>query len=136
MEDGTSGAGQAIEVPRVVTEGMVEEEGEAMEEAAFDSATAPVANLAFGDGDEADRNDSATTPIQLRTNFDPLAVFAPTAQTDANGQAQVTFTLPDNLTRYRIMAVAVAGERQFGAAESNLTARLPLMIRPSAPPLS
>ena len=133
LEDGTSGAGQAIEVPRVVTEGMVEEEGEAMEEAAFDSATAPVANLAFGDGDEADRNDSATTPIQLRTNFDPLAVFAPTAQTDANGQAQVTFTLPDNLTRYRIMAVAVAGERQFGAAESNLTARLPLMIRPSAP---
>ena len=42
-------------------------------------------------------------------------------------------TLPDNLTRYRVMVVAVAGGRFFGAGESNLTARLPLMVRPSAP---
>ena len=31
------------------------------------------------------------------------------------------------------MVVAVAGGRFFGAGESNLTARLPLMVRPSAP---
>ncbi|HEY6400193.1 MAG TPA: alpha-2-macroglobulin family protein, partial [Blastocatellia bacterium] len=41
--------------------------------------------------------------------------------------------LPDNLTRYRVMAVAVAGEKQFGAGESAITARLPIMARPSAP---
>ncbi|MFW6070369.1 MAG: alpha-2-macroglobulin family protein, partial [bacterium] len=35
--------------------------------------------------------------------------------------------------RYRIMAVAAAGENQFGSGESSLTARLPLMVRPSAP---
>jgi uncharacterized protein YfaS (alpha-2-macroglobulin family) len=31
------------------------------------------------------------------------------------------------------MAVAVAGEKQFGAGESTITARLPVMARPSAP---
>jgi alpha-2-macroglobulin len=41
--------------------------------------------------------------------------------------------VPDNLTRYRVMAVAVAGERNFGAGESNITARMPLMVRPSPP---
>ncbi|MBK9603343.1 MAG: hypothetical protein IPO36_16110 [Anaerolineales bacterium] len=42
--------------------------------------------------------------------------------------------LPDNLTRYRVMVVAVdEGGSQFGMGESNLTARLPLMVRPSAP---
>ncbi len=42
--------------------------------------------------------------------------------------------MPDNLTRYRIMAVAVdTGGKQFGKGESSLTARLPIMVRPSAP---
>src|SRR6266481_4412656 len=53
--------------------------------------------------------------------------------TDANGRAQVPVTVPDSLTRYRVMAVAAAGSRSFGAGESTLTARLPLMVRPSPP---
>ncbi len=76
---------------------------------------------------------NAAQPVRIRVDFNPLAVFAPTVQTDANGQARVPFTLPDNLTRYRIMAVAVESGRNFGTGEANLTARLPLMVRPSAP---
>ncbi len=72
-------------------------------------------------------------PIAMRTDFNPLAVFAPAVRTDAAGQAVVDVKLPDNLTRYRVMVTAVAGEKLFGAAESNITARLPLMVRPSAP---
>jgi uncharacterized protein YfaS (alpha-2-macroglobulin family) len=74
-----------------------------------------------------------TGKIALRQNFNALAVFAPSVRTDANGRAQVPVKLPDNLTRYRVMAVAVAGGRQFGSGESTITARLPLMARPSAP---
>ncbi len=71
--------------------------------------------------------------IALRADFTPLAAFVPRVITDAKGHAQVPVKLPDNLTRYRIMAVAVAGEREFGKGESSITARLPLMVRPSAP---
>jgi uncharacterized protein YfaS (alpha-2-macroglobulin family) len=74
-----------------------------------------------------------TKQIALRQNFNALAVFAPSVLTDASGRAQVQVKLPDNLTRYRVMAVAVAGGNQFGSGESAITARLPLMARPSAP---
>jgi hypothetical protein len=77
--------------------------------------------------------DAPETQIRTRIDFNPLATFAPAALTDANGRATVNIKLPDNLTRYRVMAVAVAGEKQFGKGESTITARLPLMARPSAP---
>src|ERR1051326_5327473 len=76
---------------------------------------------------------SAEQGIRLRENFNALAVFAPSVLTDANGRAEVKVKVPDNLTRYRIMAVSVAGGRQFGSGESSITARQPLMVRPSAP---
>src|SRR6185295_17201728 len=72
-------------------------------------------------------------PIAIRSNFNPLAAFSPAVHTDASGRATVELTLPDNLTRYRVIAIAVAGERQFGKGENAVTARLPLMVRPSPP---
>jgi uncharacterized protein YfaS (alpha-2-macroglobulin family) len=71
--------------------------------------------------------------IRTRENFNALATFAPAVPTDAHGHATVKVKLPDSLTRYRIMAVAVGGAKQFGGGESTITARLPLMVRPSAP---
>jgi hypothetical protein len=72
-------------------------------------------------------------PIRMRQDFNALAVFAPAVPTDANGRAEVKVKLPDNLTRYRVMAVAVAGGKHFGSGESSITARKPLMVRASAP---
>jgi alpha-2-macroglobulin len=85
------------------------------------------------DAKPSDNRSQPQPQIALRTDFSALALFSPSVHTDAAGQASVPLTLPDNLTRYRIMAVAVAGERQFGLGESTVTARLPLMVRPSPP---
>ena len=93
---------------------------------------------------EAERDDMAAneavsveqapdTPINLRQNFNALAKFSPTVRTDSNGRAVVDIKLPDNLTRYRITAVAVDTGKRFGKSESNITAKQPLMVRPSAP---
>lgn len=79
-----------------------------------------------GDGQEGPE-------IRLRENFNALAVFAAAVPTDSQGRARVRVKVPDNLTRYRVSAVAVAGGKQFGAGESAITARAPLMVRPSAP---
>ncbi len=75
------------------------------------------------------------TAISVRSDFNPLATFAPTVTHRLQRRgARALSKLPDNLTRYRIMVVAVDETgRQFGVGESNLTARLPLMVRPSAP---
>jgi len=78
---------------------------------------------------------SRSTPsgLTVRTNFNALALFSPSVRTDASGVAHVNVVLPDNLTRYRVMAIAADNGSRFGAGESTLTARLPLQIQPSAP---
>ncbi|SDO70561.1 hypothetical protein SAMN04515671_1764 [Nakamurella panacisegetis] len=76
---------------------------------------------------------TSNAPIAQRQNFDALALFVPSATTDANGKATIAVKLPDNLTRYRVMVVAVAGADTFGSADSTITAGLPLTVRPSAP---
>ncbi len=87
--------------------------------------------------DEADAERSivgdSTKPMQVRSDFSALALFSPAVKTDARGHASVALKLPDNLTRYRVMAVAATKDRHFGANESTITARLPVMVRPSAP---
>ena len=99
-------------------------------------ATAPAATEAPA-AEEApgqDESQNQQAPINVRSDFNPLATFAPTVRTGSNGEARVLIKLPDNLTRYRVMVVAVDEDgNQFGTGESNITARLPLMVRPSAP---
>ena len=106
-------------------------------------ASAPAATMAPAPAPMAEMKDAAFAAeapapragpaIALRTDFNPLAAFAPVVKTDAQGHGQVEVKLPDNLTRYRVIAVAVAGGKAFGKGESTITARLPLMVRPSPP---
>lgn len=77
--------------------------------------------------------DVPATAVRERTDLDPLAAFVPGLVTDAQGRAAAEVTLPDNVTRYRLTAVATDGGQRFGTGESTLTARLPLIVRPSAP---
>ncbi|MBN9418658.1 MAG: hypothetical protein J0I12_24620 [Candidatus Eremiobacteraeota bacterium] len=72
-------------------------------------------------------------PIRVRKDFSALAYYVPSARTDAEGRLKLPFKLPDNLTRYRVVALAVAGEKQFGKGQSSLVAQQPLMVRPSPP---
>lgn len=110
---------------------MVEEsmEFEAADEAAAEvPASLEPADTAGGEGAA-----EPGAPIDVRSDFDALAVFAPEEVTGADGTVSVDIDLPDNLTRYRVMAVAVDGADEFGSGESTITARLPVAVRPSAP---
>src|SRR5205085_9373885 len=69
--------------------------------------------------DGADAETANQQAIRLRENFNALADFAPSVPTDAQGRAEVKVKVPDNLTRYRVMAVSVAGGKQFGSGESS-----------------
>lgn len=90
---------------------------------------------AFGDGAAVTRSGGLveSPSIRARIDFNPLAAFAASVTTDANGRAAIKVKLPDNLTRYRVMAVATDGAKRFGTREATITARLPLMVRPAAP---
>ena len=93
--------------------------------AAMEAPSAPGASKSAANGGNS---------IAIRSDFNPLALFSPSVRTGLDGTARIPVKLPDNLTRYRVMVVAVDPQgHSFGTGEASLTARLPLMVRPSAP---
>ncbi len=80
-----------------------------------------------------DGGDATPKGVKLRSDLNPLAYYNPAILTGADGTASVTFKLPGNLTKYKVMAIAVNGPGQFGSGNSIFTASLPLMVRPSLP---
>ena len=53
--------------------------------------------------------------------------------TDAQGQAVAAAKLPDNLTTFRVMAVAVTAGDRYGSGQSPLLVTRPLLARPALP---
>jgi alpha-2-macroglobulin len=75
----------------------------------------------------------ANTPIGMRADMRALALWAPKVRTDAKGHAEAAIKLPESTSRYRVMAVVAEGDKRFGSGESNLTTRLPLIVRATPP---
>ncbi len=71
----------------------------------------------------------------IRRDFRQTAYFNPRIITDARGEAKVTFQLPQALTTYRLMAVAVTKDDRYGFAQERVTTSKPLMARPALPRL-
>ncbi len=69
----------------------------------------------------------------MRADFRATAYFEPSIFTDSNGKAHARFKLPDNLTTFRLMAVAAAEDDRFGFGEAQVTTSRPLMARPALP---
>lgn len=72
-------------------------------------------------------------PPMMRKNFVATPLWVASAMTDAEGRMQATVPVPDNLTRYRLMAVVSAGAERFGRGESAFTVNKPLMVEPVVP---
>lgn len=71
--------------------------------------------------------------VATRKNFVETAVWEPALRTDADGRAHVRFTLPDNLTRFRMMAVVVDAHGRGGVHEAGFEVQKPLMAVPAVP---
>lgn len=72
----------------------------------------------------------------MRTEFKTTPLFKGSVETDMTGMATVSFPLPDNLTTFRIMAIASSGVELFGTAETKIKVSKPLMILPALPRLA
>jgi uncharacterized protein YfaS (alpha-2-macroglobulin family) len=80
-----------------------------------------------GGGGGADRSDI------LRSRFRPTAFFLGSVITDSAGLATAAAKLPDNLTTFRVMAVAVTAGDRYGSGQSSLLVTRPLVARPALP---
>ena len=80
-----------------------------------------------------DPNDRDEEPP--RRDLSSLLLWRTDLRTDAQGIARVTVPLNDALTQFRIVAIASAGEAQFGQGETTITSTQPLQIFSGLPEL-
>ncbi len=76
---------------------------------------------------------SESALAQLRKRFEPVAYFNPALRTDAAGKARVAFTLPDNMTTYRVYVVALDRGSRFASPERPLLATKDFYLEPGLP---
>ncbi|MGE0352643.1 MAG: alpha-2-macroglobulin, partial [Gemmatimonadales bacterium] len=69
----------------------------------------------------------------LRSRFQTTAFFLGSVVTDSQGTALARARLPDNITTFRVMAVAVTAGDRYGSGESPLLVTRPLVARPALP---
>lgn len=94
---------------------------------------ARIADPQSGDPDEGGDSESTLAGQRVRSKFVASAYWAPMLVTDARGEIRFRFTAPDNLTAFRLMAVAADAGDRFGAGELRLTVNKPLMAAPALP---
>ncbi len=69
----------------------------------------------------------------VRSNFQSAAFWTTTLTTDAAGHAHFNFKLPDNLTRWRILVIAMRPAAAMGLGDGGVRVNLPLQMEPALP---
>ncbi len=80
-----------------------------------------------------DGGDKGAPDVKIRKEFKDTAYWNPMVKTDANGRAELSVKLPDNLTEWRTTVVGTTSNTAVGMSKTSFVARKPLMIRLSAP---
>jgi hypothetical protein len=83
-------------------------------------------------GDGTHTNAEKSEPA-LRSNFAETAFFYPQLHTDAKGNVNITFTLPESLTRWKFNGFAHTKEMLNGILKGETTASKEFMLTPFLP---
>jgi uncharacterized protein YfaS (alpha-2-macroglobulin family) len=76
---------------------------------------------------------SADGGIVTRKNFNETAFFYPQLKTNDKGELVVSFTMPEALTKWKMLGLAHTKDLKFGRIQNNLVTQKDLMIQANAP---
>lgn len=71
--------------------------------------------------------------VQVRTNFAETAFFFPDLRTDKEGNVLITFTMPESLTKWKLLGFAHNTDLMSGAFEKYVQTSKKLMVVPNVP---
>ena len=78
-------------------------------------------------------NQNEQGEIQVRKNFNETAFFFPDLVTDKNGDVEFSFTIPEALTKWKMMTLAYDKTLASVYDEKTVITQKPLMVQPFAP---
>lgn len=77
--------------------------------------------------------ESENEDVALRTNFAETAFFYPFLRTNENGEVEIEFTIPESLTKWKMLGLAHTLDLRVGDFEKILQTQKELMVVPNAP---
>ncbi len=86
-------------------------------------------------GEEKDKPSPSTeAPVpNIRENFNETAFFFPNLHSNADGSTTFSFTMPDALTRWKLMMLAYTQDRKTGTQQLTFKSSKPVMIMADMP---
>jgi uncharacterized protein YfaS (alpha-2-macroglobulin family) len=81
----------------------------------------------------ANQGGDGGSDLKVRDLFKFVAYWNPSIKADKNGNAEVEFEAPDNLTGWRILALAVTPGDRLGLGHANFKVNRPTEVRPVMP---
>ncbi len=88
--------------------------------------------FSIGGSDDMSYRESQTDPVDGKKRYDPVCLFKGPLYTDNQGNAKVTFRMPNYNGAVRVMVVGADGEC-FGNAEKTVPVRTDIIMQPSIP---
>ncbi len=105
-----------------------------MQANAMPPPAAPKATEAAGTGAEAPASGTADVPQPAtRTDFRETAFFFPDLLTDKDGSVILKFTMPDALTRWKLLGLAHTTDLKTARFTKEVITQKPLMVTPNLP---
>lgn len=74
-----------------------------------------------------------TKKVIPRTNLSELAFFFPQLKTDEEGNIEIEFTMPETLTKWKMLGIAHTEDLRIARFEKNVITQKELMVVPNAP---
>lgn len=71
--------------------------------------------------------------LSMRSLFKFVSYWNPSLKTDKEGKATIEFPVPDNLTGWRVLAIAATPHDRFGLGQGSFKVNRPTEIRPVMP---
>ena len=132
-----SGLFEPYEWP-VVTVGYGGKANRKVASVAFTGSARPISADLFFEEEMVPVKESSvvSTPrpqVKFRENFAETAFFYPQLRTDAHGEVNIDFTLPESLTEWKFMGLAHTQDMFYGNITEKVVARKEFMVQPNLP---
>jgi hypothetical protein len=85
-----------------------------------------------GDGTDKEGSD-LLGKVTVRKRFKTVPYYNPRILVGPSGDAEVTIELSDDLTVFKVKAMACSGPDRFGSSQSSIAVRLPVIVQPALP---
>ncbi|MCG3166041.1 MAG: hypothetical protein POELPBGB_01817 [Bacteroidia bacterium] len=82
---------------------------------------------------EADKKTGEMSGVKARSNFNETAFFYPHLQTDEQGNVIISFTIPEALTKWKMLGFAHTKDLKYSVTQNELVTQKELMVMPNAP---